>query len=162
MNILQLQQLLDRHGSDPLDWPPDLRTAAERLIATDPAAAAAQEGARELDALIARHVQPSPQDPNQAAQASASRVMASLVARPLPLQHRAWRWWPTELASFDFAPAWPRIAALASVGVLGFALGLIALDPRIAAGSAFTRAANADPDLSAIVFDPESVTGLRP
>ena len=162
MNIVQLQHFLDGHGPEPSGWPPDLRAAAERLIAADPAAAAAREGARQLDALIAGHMQPAPLGPNPAAEASASRVMAALLAQRLPRQHHAWRWWPAELASFDFAPAWPRIAALASIGVLGFALGLVALDPLVAAGSAFTRAASADPDLSAIVFDPESVTGLRP
>ena len=67
-----------------------------------------------------------------------------------------------ELAAFDFAPAWPRIAALASIGVLGFALGYAALDTGFGAGLSFTRTVNADTDLSALVFEQEPVTGLRP
>lgn len=161
MNIAQFQTLLDAHGPAPSAWPPDLQSVAARLIATDPAAAAACERARQLEAVIARHMAPAPQA-DAAAQASASRVLSGLAARPLPPQHRAWRWWPAELASFDFAPAWPRIAALASVGVLGFALGYAALDTGFGAGFSLTRAANADADLSTIVFEPEPVTGLRP
>lgn len=162
MNIGQLQHLLDTHGPEPSAWPPDLRTAAERLIATDPAAADARERALRLEALIAREMAPAPRTDDGAALASESRVLAALAARPLPPQHRTWRWWPAELASFDLAPAWPRIAALASVAVLGFALGLAALDTGFGSGRALTRTANADTDLSAIVFEPEPVTGLRP
>lgn len=162
MNIVQLQHLLDLHGPEPSAWPPDLRFAAERLIAADPAAAEARERARQLEALIARQMAPTPHADEQASLASASRVMAALTARPLPAQHRAWRWWPAELAAFDFAPAWPRIAVLASVGILGFALGLAALDAGFGTGLSVTRTASADTDLSAIVFEPESVTGLRP
>jgi hypothetical protein len=164
MNIVQLQHLLDLHGPDPATWPeaPSLRADAERLIAADPAAADARERALRLEALIARQMAAAPQVDDPATQASASRVMAALAARPLPPQHRAWRWWPAELAAFDFAPAWPRIAVLASVGILGFAIGLAALDTGFGAGLSVTRTANADTDLSAIVFEPEPVTGLRP
>jgi len=162
MNVMQLQHLLDIHGPEPSAWPANLRSAAERLIAADPAAADARERARQLDALIAREMAAAPQADDAASQASASRVMAALAARSLPPQHRAWRWWPAELVSFDFAPAWPRIAVLASVGVLGFAFGLAVLDTGVGAGLSVTRTANADTDLSAIVFEPEPVTGLRP
>ena len=166
MNIVQLQQLLDLHGPEPSAWPqawaPDLRSAAEHLIATDPAAAAAQARARRLEALIARDIAPASQADDATTLAAASRILTALAARPLPPQHRAWRWWPAELVSFDFAPAWPRIAALASVGVLGFALGLVALGAGFGPGLSASRMANADTDLSAIVFEPEPVTGLRP
>ena len=163
MNIVQLQHFLDVHGADPSDWPPDVRSAAERLVATDATAADACAQARRLDGLVARHLEPAAQghiDP--AADVSASRVLAALAARPLPRQHRAWRWWPAELAAFDFAPAWPRVAALASVCVLGFALGLVGLGGSFAGGSGAAQVANADLDLSAIVFDPEPAVGLRP
>jgi anti-sigma factor RsiW len=156
MNIVQLQHLLDTHGSDPSGWPPDARAAAERLIAADPAAAAALQHARQLGALLTRHMGLAQHD--AAAEASASRMMAAL-APPLPRQHRAWRWWPAALAAFDFAPAWPRIAALASIAVVGFAFGLVGLGGTIGGG---LGAASPDADVSAIVFDPESITGLRP
>lgn len=162
MNIEQLQHLFDTHGPEPSAWPSHVRSTAERLIAADPAAAAAQVRARLLDAMIARHLEGAPRAADAATDASASRVMAALVAHPLPPQHRAWRWWPAELAAFDFAPAWPRVAALASIAVLGFALGLVGLGGHFGVGQSFTPAANADADLSAIVFDPESATGLRP
>ncbi len=163
MNIVQLQHLLDTRGADPSGWPAVVRSAAEHLIATDPAAAEAGARARRLEGLMARHLEPAAQDhAGPAADAAASRVLAALSARPLPRQHRAWRWWPVELAAFDFAPAWPRVAALASVCVLGFALGLVGLGGSFGGGLAATPAANADLDLSAIVFDPEPAIGLRP
>lgn len=158
MNLAHLQDLLDTHGPDPSDWPADVRTAAEHLIAADPAAADACAQARRLEDLVSRHMaSAAANDP-----AAASRVAATLAARPLPRQHRAWRWWPAELAAFDLAPAWPRVAALASVCVLGFALGLVGLGGRFARGLAAMPAANADLDLSGIVFDPDPAIGLRP
>ena len=122
MTIVQLRRLLEIHGADLSAWPADVGTAARQLVAIDPAAAAAQAEAARLDALIGRAFAVSPSEA-AAVEASAGRVMAVLNARALPRQNRAWRWWPAELAAFDFAPAWPRIAALAGVAVLGFAVG---------------------------------------
>src|SRR5213593_4368880 len=153
MKLAQFQHLLDGYGADLSRWPADVRLEAERTMATDPAAAFAFAQGLQLDALIARGIAPraAPGAPG-AEEAAASRIAAALN-RPLPAQrHRAlWRWWPAELSDFDLAPAWPRIAALAGVAVLGFALGLTGVDTRLAAGPAPTRATAADADVSAIV-----------
>ncbi len=161
MNIIQLRQLLEVHGADLSSWPDDRRVAAQQLITADPAAADAHVHATRLDALINGALARSPTD-DAAATASALRVAAALSTRQLPRQHRTWRWWPAELAAFDFAPAWPRIAALAGVAALGFLVGLVGLGGTFAGSFAFTQPASAEPDVSAIVFDPESITGLRP
>lgn len=56
---------------------------------------------------------------------AAERVLSRLMSRPLPPQRRArlTGWWPSALLTSEFAPAWPRLAVLAVVAALGFALG---------------------------------------
>jgi hypothetical protein len=66
--------------------------------------------------------------PQQANEAAALRVLTRLGALPrqkMPL----WRL-PGILLDWEFAPAWPRVAALASCAVLGFAIGIAGLDQR--------------------------------
>ncbi len=53
MTMTQLRELLERHGAVSDRWPAALRRQAERLIADDPHAAAANRQAARLDALIA-------------------------------------------------------------------------------------------------------------
>jgi hypothetical protein len=129
------------------------------VLTADPAAAAALARARELDALIAR-------DPLSAnAEADAVRIMHVIETRRLPPQRRhfLWRRWPTELLDLDFAPAWPRLAALAGVAALGFVIGLSDLAP-ITAGPNADEGATvvADVDLGAVVFAPDPLPGTRP
>ena len=62
------------------------------------------------------------------------------------------------LLDWQFAPAWPRMAALACCAVLGFAIGITGLDRQID-GQAVTASSA---DLSATVFEPEPFTGVRP
>ncbi|MDP2409914.1 MAG: hypothetical protein Q8M26_06475 [Pseudolabrys sp.] len=76
--------------------------------------------------------------------AAVARVLTRL-ARPLPPQKRAWWRLPAELLDWQFAPAWPRMAALAGCAVLGFTIGLAGLD------RTFDRADAAPPSLS--LFD---------
>jgi hypothetical protein len=83
----------------------------------------------------------------------ATRVMAKL-ASPLPQQKRATPW-PQILLDWQFAPAWPRMAALAGCAALGFIVGSVTLD-RIAAPPSPGN------DLALLVFEPEPLTGLRP
>ena len=59
--------------------------------------------------------------------AAVARVLSRL-AGPLPPQKRAWWRLPAELLDWEFAPAWPRMAALAGCAVLGFTIGLAGLD----------------------------------
>jgi hypothetical protein len=89
--------------------------------------------------------------------ASAARVMAKL-AGPLPAQKRATPWWPIWpqiLLDWQFAPAWPRMAALAGCAALGFVVGSATLDR-------FVAPTSADADLTVLAFEPEPLTGLRP
>ncbi len=87
---------------------------------------------------------------------AAARVLKRL-AGPLPRQRRPlWRM-PTVLLDWQFAPAWPRMAALAACLAFGFAIGLSGLDRD------FERGAGAgNLDAGALVFEPQSLTGDRP
>jgi anti-sigma factor RsiW len=159
MNIAAFHRLLDAHGADRSRWPADCRHAAERLIAADPAAAAAFVRAQALDTLIARQLHRE-----NIADAAAARL-SSTLDRPLPAQHGGLfaRWWPSELLEVDFTPAWPRIAALAAVGLLGFAIGLANPDVTMTPRSRFIIAsASPDSDLSSIVFEPDGLSEIRP
>jgi hypothetical protein len=152
MNIELLQTFLDRHGADPARWPTRDRAAAERLIASDADARDLFEEARRLDSGLVRHIKSVQPDA-----AALARLSAGL-AGPLPPQKRPFWRLPTVLLDWQFAPAWPRMAALAGCAVLGFAIGIAGLDRRIDDQS--VNVSNSD--LSAAVFDPEPFPGLRP
>jgi hypothetical protein len=153
ITLKRFQHLLDVHGADPARWPPAERPAAERLLATDRDAVTALAKTRALDALIAR-------DPGPAG-ADASRVLYAIGARRLPPQRRHWLWrrWPAELLNFDFTPAWPRLAALASVAVLGFVIGLTDLAGPNSEEAGMTVA---DSDIGAVVFAPDPLPETTP
>lgn len=106
----------------------------------------------ELDAALRRAMMPA--DDNGAA---TQRLLARLQS--LPPQKRALHWWPSALMDWNFAPAWPRLAALAGAAVLGISIGLSSLGTRIAADLNLVQVAAAD---DTNVFDADSVTGLRP
>lgn len=89
--------------------------------------------------------------------AAARRVRARL--EKLPPQKRTLAWWPSALTDWNFAPAWPRLAALAGAAVLGISIGLSSFGTRVAADLNLVRVAAVD---DANVFDADSVTGLRP
>ncbi len=82
-----------------------------------------------------------------------NRVLARLSG-PLPRQRYAlWRL-PAVLLNWEFAPAWPRVAALATCAALGFAIGLIGLDRQAdTADAALAYVSRAD--LGGIVFEAE-------
>jgi len=104
-----------------------------------------------LDSALKRHLQALQND-----KAAAARVLNRL-AGALPRQHMAlWRW-PAVLLDWQFAPAWPRMAALAACLAFGFAIGLSGLDRGIERG-----AGAGNLDAGALVFEPESLTGGRP
>jgi hypothetical protein len=155
MTLARFQRLLDVHGSDPARWPQPERAAAERLLTVDGAAAAAFAQARALDALIAR---------DAVRQEDATAVLLALSARPLPPQRRRflWRGWPSELLTLDFAPAWPRLAALAGVAMLGFALGLTDLGPATIGTGDEAASILADNDIGAVVFAPDPLPEAHP
>jgi|SRR5689334_10699929 hypothetical protein len=82
-----------------------------------------------------------------------------LRLQPLPPQQRAFAWWPVALMDVTFAPAWPRLAALAAAAVLGMSIGLSNVGARIATDLNLVRVANAD-DATTNAFDSDA--GLRP
>jgi hypothetical protein len=90
---------------------------------------------------------------------AAERIAAKLESAPLPRQKRALAWWPAALLDWNFAPAWPRVAALAGAAALGISIGLSGLGTRIAADLDLVRVAAAD-DIPTSVFDLDA--GLRP
>ena len=87
------------------------------------------------------------------------RVLARLRG-PLPRQKQPlWRL-PGVLLNWDFAPAWPRMAALACCAALGFMFGIAGLDRPFDRldGSVLTSSR----DLGSLVSEPNSFTGERP
>jgi hypothetical protein len=89
-----------------------------------------------------------------------NRVLARLGG-PLPRQKFAlWRL-PAVLLDWEFAPAWPRVAALATCAALGFVIGLIGLDRQVdTADAALAYVSRAD--LAGIVFDADPLPRARP
>jgi hypothetical protein len=88
--------------------------------------------------------------------AGTARVMSKLGGA-LPPQKRSWfRSLPQLLLDWQFAPAWPRMAALAGCAALGFIVGSASID-RIGGFAPGART-----DVAQLVFEPEPLTGLRP
>jgi hypothetical protein len=96
----------------------------------------------------------------KADEAAVARVLKRL-SPPLPRQKIAlWRL-PAVLLDWQFAPAWPRVAALACCAALGFYIGIVGLDrPFDKLGTPFAVASRAD--LGSVVFEPEPLIGARP
>ncbi|HET7191785.1 MAG TPA: hypothetical protein VFI98_07710 [Pseudolabrys sp.] len=88
-----------------------------------------------------------------------NRVL-SRIAGPLPKQKQPlWRL-PAVLVDWKFAPAWPRMAALACCAALGFGIGLAGLDrPFDRLDASFTVG---NRDIGSIVSEPDTLTGERP
>lgn len=93
-------------------------------------------------------------------EAAINRVL-SRIGAPLPRQKQPlWRL-PGVLLDWQFAPAWPRMAALACSAALGFYVGIAGLDRRFddpAAAPAFVGGGG----IGSITFEPEAFTGARP
>lgn len=99
--------------------------------------------------------------PTPADEAAVARIVSRLSG-PLPRQKgHIWSRWPGVLLDWQFAPAWPRMAALAGCAVLGFAIMLTGVDRRIDGRNARNQLASAG-SLSAAIFDAEPLTGARP
>src|SRR5260221_1416169 len=95
---------------------------------------------------------------------SAARIVSALVANPLPRQRHSWfRSWPSALLNNDFAPAWPRLAALACVALVGCTIGFFGPSTRAfqRSGWIVAIAQNSD-DVTGLVFEPEPLTGAKP
>jgi hypothetical protein len=105
----------------------------------------------ELEAALRRVLSTSPEE------LAERRVLGRLQS--LPPQKRAFAWWPAALMDGSFAPAWPRLAALAGAAVLGISIGFSSFGARIATDLDIVRVATAD-DASTNAFDSDA--GLRP
>jgi hypothetical protein len=79
----------------------------------------------------------------------------------LPPQQRSWRHWPAALLDRDFAPAWPRLAALAGCAALGFAIGVAGPSLR-GQDAQQTLSMRGDFQLAAVLSEPEPMTGVLP
>ena len=111
-----------------------------------------------FDEIIARHLH----DDRAPDDAAASRVIAALDA-PLPAQrHSVFEHWPSVLLNLDFAPAWPRLAALACVMLVGCMAGLFGPGARMIPQSGAATMIIASSDAGALTFEPDPLTGVRP
>ena len=62
---------------------------------------------------------------------------------------------------WQFAPAWPRMAALGACALVGFFIGIAGLDRRIDNFDTMS-VASTQIGLGSVVFEPEPLTGARP
>jgi len=152
MNNEQLQIFLDSHGADPAHWPEAHRAATERLIASNAQARAIFAQAQRLDALLTQAHDAGAEDA-----AAATRVLARLTV--LPRQKRPFWHWPLVLLDWQFAPAWPRVAALAGCAAIGFMVGIAGLDRTLDRLDPPSVVASRD---IGSMFEPEAITGSRP
>jgi hypothetical protein len=110
-----------------------------------------------FDQIIARHLRRE----DESTQAAARRVLAKLNG-PLPRQRHSWLdHLPSLLLTRDFAPAWPRVAALACVMAFGCMVGFAAPGLSVQKSAAATIKI-ADLDAGSLGFDAEPITGARP
>jgi hypothetical protein len=106
-----------------------------------------------LEAALKRHANAPLAD-----EASVERVMTRL-SDPLPRQKQPlWRL-PAVLLDWQFAPAWPRLAALGACAALGFVIGISGLDRHI---DRLQTASVTSTGIGSVVFEPEELTGARP
>jgi len=113
----------------------------------------------QFETLLSRTLKRRAEAP-EADEAAAERILKRLSGR-LPRQKiSVWRI-PEVLLDWQFAPAWPRVAALACCGVLGFMIGIAGLDRSTDLRGAPFVISNSG-DLGSVVFEPEPLTGVRP
>lgn len=94
LGLAEFEAVLDRHGGDQARWPSELREQAEGLLESSPAARAALEDAKQLDAALAEALAaPSP------AMGLRARIVANAQPRDAWLDWLASRLWrPVSLA----------------------------------------------------------------
>lgn len=108
-----------------------------------------------IDEVIARHLHQG----EALDETVAARALKALEA-PLPRQrHSLFDHWPSLFLNREYAPAWPRLAALACVALFGCMVGLVT--PSLQR-SAVASVRIADVDAASLAFDAEPITGARP
>jgi len=105
------------------------------------------------DAL--KRVSKAPADDTAAAERVLKRLSGPLPRQKMPL----WRL-PNVLLDWQFAPAWPRVAALACCAMLGFAVGIAGLDRQLVYSDPAYVAGGGG--IGTIIFEPDPLTGARP
>lgn len=114
MTIEQFMYYLDAYGASLHRWPPELRAAADALLASSPSAAAARTETAHLDAVLDRYrVTPD------LASETRVRTRTALATRAPARSGAGTSWGPWA------APFWPRAAALAFVALLGVMTGVM-------------------------------------
>jgi len=108
-----------------------------------------------LKTAVRRRMQSPPVD-----EAAIERVLKRLSG-PLPRQKQPlWRL-PGVLLDWQFAPAWPRMAALACFAMLGFFVGIAGFDRQF--DGLTTMPANVGGGgIGSITFEPDAFPGARP
>jgi hypothetical protein len=107
-----------------------------------------------IESALKRRLQPPPSD-----DAAVDRVLKRL-AGPFPPQKRSLWQLPSVLLNWDFAPAWPRVAALACCAALGFVVGIAGLDrPFDQLDSPLMVGSR---DIGSLVSEPDMLTGEQP
>lgn len=143
-----------RHGGEPARWPAELRAQMDAACPADPLFRAAFEDALRFEAELRTALDG---DLAPADMALGGKVAARLAVMPLPPQReplaRRLRGW---LAVLELRPAWPGVAALTGMALLGFVLGANLTDLGLSAGLGATRANAAD--VSALLFEPDPIT----
>lgn len=108
-----------------------------------------------LETALKRRRQARPAD-----EAAVERVLKRLSG-PLPRQKQPlWRL-PAVLLDWQFAPAWPRMAALACCAAVGFAIGITGVDRRFE-GPGAPPAFVGGGGIGTVTFEPDTFTGARP
>jgi hypothetical protein len=108
-----------------------------------------------LETALKRRGQTAPAD-----EPAVERVLKRLSG-PLPRQKQPlWRL-PAVLLDWQFAPAWPRMAALACCAAVGFAIGITGVDRRFE-GPGAPPAFVGGGGIGTITFEPDTFTGARP
>jgi hypothetical protein len=108
-----------------------------------------------LDDGLKRHAN-APQDIGASVAHVMTRLGGALPRQKVPL----WRL-PAVLLDWQFAPAWPRMAALGACAAVGFFIGIAGVDRRIDSLDGRSMAANST-GIGSVVFEPEPLTGARP
>jgi hypothetical protein len=92
MKIDAFKQMLDRFGAVRAGWPAEARAAAERLMATDPAAARAARAAANLETTLKDAVEPMALDAALVGRIVANLGGATRAERPLRPTPRLAAW----------------------------------------------------------------------
>ena len=107
-----------------------------------------------LETALKRHRQVPPAD-GEAVERVLKRLRGSLPRQRQPL----WRL-PTILLDWQFAPAWPRMAALACCAAIGFFVGIAGVDRSFEGPGAPAFVGGGG--IGTITFEPDAFTGGRP